>query len=321
MREYHTQPLVHAVNVTKYFPMDERRITWHKQYLKAVDGVTFDINRGETFSLVGESGCGKSTLGRALVAMYPLTSGEVFIDGRNIGLLKPHELKVIRKKAQYIFQDPSAALNPRLTIGETLLEPFRIHHVSTTMEPKERINYLLQRVGLELYNLSRYPHELSGGQKQRVGIARALALNPDLIICDEVVSALDVSIQAQVINLLADLQQEFSLTYLFISHNLSIVHHVSDRIGVMYLGKLVELGDHAAIFEHPRHPYTQALLSAIPGASLKRTVLSGEVPSPSNPPAGCRFHTRCPRCKNQCATQEPLLAPVGNGHLTACHFA
>jgi peptide/nickel transport system ATP-binding protein/oligopeptide transport system ATP-binding protein len=309
------------VGVKKYFPLTERRITWNKHYVKAVDGVSFDINRGETFSLVGESGCGKSTLGRTLVGMYPLSSGEIFIDGQNIGTLTSRELKAVRKKAQYVFQDPSAALNPRLTIGETLLEPFRIHHVATAAERKKRIGYLLQCVGLESYNLSRYPHELSGGQKQRVGIARALTLNPDLIVCDEVVSALDVSIQAQVINLLTDLQKEFSLTYLFISHNLSIVHHISDRVGVMYLGNLVESGDHAAIFEHPRHPYTQALLSAIPGAGLKRVVLKGEVPSPSHPPAGCRFHTRCPHCKTLCTTEEPPLAPLEGGHLVACHFA
>jgi peptide/nickel transport system ATP-binding protein/oligopeptide transport system ATP-binding protein len=314
-------PLVHAVRVKKYFPLNERRITWNKHYVKAVDGVSFDINRGETFSLVGESGCGKSTLGRTLVGMYPLSSGEIFIDGQNIGTLAPRELKAVRKKAQYVFQDPSAALNPRLTIGETLLEPFHIHHVATMAERKKRIGYLLQCVGLESYNLSRYPHELSGGQKQRVGIARALTLNPDLIVCDEVVSALDVSIQAQVINLLTDLQKEFSLTYLFISHNLSIVHHVSDRLGVMYLGNLVESGDHAAIFEHPRHPYTQALLSAIPGAGLKRVALRGEVPSPSHPPVGCRFHTRCPYCKTLCTTEEPPLAPFEGGHLVACHFA
>jgi peptide/nickel transport system ATP-binding protein/oligopeptide transport system ATP-binding protein len=315
------QPLVRAVKVKKYFPLEDRRVTWNKQYIKAVDGVSFDINRGETFSLVGESGCGKSTLGRTLIGMYPLSSGEVFIDGQNMGTLNPRELKAVRKKAQYIFQNPSAALNPRLTIKETLLEPFRIHHVAAAAERKKRIDYLLRCVGLEPYNLSRYPHELSGGQKPRVGIARALALNPDLIICDEVVSALDVSIQAQVINLLADLQKEFSLTYLFISHNLSIVHHVSDRIGVMYLGNLVESGDRTAIFEYPRHPYTQALLSAIPGSGLKRVALRGEVPSPLHPPAGCRFHTRCSHCKDLCTTQEPPYTSLEGDHFVACHFA
>jgi peptide/nickel transport system ATP-binding protein/oligopeptide transport system ATP-binding protein len=312
--------LVRAVGVKKYFSLEERRFSWNKRYVKAVDGVSFDILQGETCGLVGESGCGKSTLGRSLAALYPLSAGEVFIDGQNITTLKSHELKNVRKKTQFVFQDPSAALNPRLTIGDTLLEPFRVHRVFTPEERNERVNYLMDRVGLAPYNLARYPHELSGGQKQRVGIARALALNPQLIICDEVVSALDVSIQAQVINLLADLQKEFSLTYLFISHNLSVVHHVSSRVGVMYLGKLVELGSHRHIFEAPRHPYTKALLSAIPGSGAERVILSGEVPSPSNPPPGCPFHTRCPRCTELCKAQAAPLNPVEDGHFVACHL-
>jgi peptide/nickel transport system ATP-binding protein/oligopeptide transport system ATP-binding protein len=313
------EALVRIENIKKYFPLEERRLSWFKRYVKAVDGVSFFIRPGETFSLVGESGCGKSTLGRAVAALHPVTSGEVYIEGQNIASLNTAGLKAMRKKVQFIFQDPSAALNPRLTIGDTLLEPFRIHREFSPKERGERIAYLMDKVGLSAYHLTRYPHELSGGQKQRIGIARALALNPSVIICDEVVSALDVSIQAQVINLLADLQKEFFLTYLFISHNLSVVHHVSDRVGVMYLGKLVEVGDKVAIFDHPRHPYTRALLSAILGNSAKRIILQGEPPSPSNPPQGCRFHTRCPHCTELCETTEAPLEDSGRGHLVACH--
>jgi peptide/nickel transport system ATP-binding protein/oligopeptide transport system ATP-binding protein len=241
-------------------------------------------------------------------------------DGEVLAEKRGRSLKNFRRKMQFIFQDPSAALNPRLTIGDTLLEPFRIHHSGTKDERRDRVRFLMDRVGLSEYHLSRYPHELSGGQKQRVGIARALALNPDLIVCDEAVSALDVSIQAQVINLLADLQKEFSLTYLFISHNLSVVHHVSNKVGVMYLGKLVESGSHRNIFEEPRHPYTKALLSAIPGNGVERIILTGDVPSQTRPPEGCRFHTRCPRCQAICRTAEPPLDPVGEGHYVACHL-
>ncbi|MDR3343953.1 MAG: ATP-binding cassette domain-containing protein [Treponema sp.] len=310
--------LVRAQGIRKYFPLRDGR-PWNKRFVKAVDDVSFDIYRGETFGLVGESGCGKSTLGRVLVLLYPLNAGTILFDGQDIAGLRFRELKNFRKKMQCIFQDPSASLNPRVTIGNILLEPFRIHRVGTPEERQHRIRFLLERVGLSEYHLSRYPHELSGGQKQRVGIARALALNPRLIVCDEAVSALDVSIQAQVINLLSDLQQEYSLTYLFISHNLSVVHHVSSRVGVMYLGKLVEVGNHRDIYEGALHPYTTALLSAIPGHGAGRIILSGDVPSPSNPPVGCRFHTRCPQCKSFCQTAEPSLIDVGNGHLVACH--
>jgi peptide/nickel transport system ATP-binding protein/oligopeptide transport system ATP-binding protein len=311
--------LVRIREVRKYFPLRGGR-PWKKQFVKAVDDVSFDIRRGETFGLVGESGCGKSTLGRVLVSLYPPDRGGVIFDGQDMTKLRRGMLKSCRKKMQFIFQDPSASLNPRITIGNILMEPFRIHRVGTREERREKIRFLLDRVGLSEYHLSRYPHELSGGQKQRVGIARALALNPKLIVCDEAVSALDVSIQAQVINLLVDLQREFSLTYLFISHNLSVVHHVSNRVGVMYLGKLVEVGTHDAIYTGARHPYTRALLSAIPGNGVNRTILTGDVPSPSNPPSGCRFHTRCPRREDRCAAGEPPLVTVGPDHQAACHL-
>jgi peptide/nickel transport system ATP-binding protein/oligopeptide transport system ATP-binding protein len=311
--------LVHAEDLRRYFPSREGK-GFRREFIKAVDGVSLDIKRGETFGLVGESGCGKSTLGRALIALHPIDSGKVEVDGRDLATLKGGELKSFRKKMQLIFQDPSAALNPRRTIGDALLEPFKIHRIGTKEERRERIRFLMEKVGLSDYHLSRYPHELSGGQKQRVGIARAVALNPELVVCDEAVSALDVSIQAQVINLLADIQKEFSLTYLFISHNLSVVHHVSSRVGVMYLGKLVELGSHQDIFERPRHPYTKALLSAIPGTGTERIILSGEVPSQTNLPPGCRFHPRCPHCMDICRTADPPKDPAGsdNDQYAAC---
>ncbi|GHV78774.1 ABC transporter ATP-binding protein [Spirochaetia bacterium] len=311
--------MVQAQGLRKYFPLRDGRI-WNRRSVKAVDNVSFDIRRGETFGLVGESGCGKSTLGRSLISLYPLDAGRVIFDGQDLAALKKGELKKFRKKMQFIFQDPSASLNPRIKVKDILLEPFRIHRVGTAEERRQKIRFLLERVGLSKYHLSRYPHELSGGQKQRVGIARALALNPELIVCDEAVSALDVSIQAQVLNLLSDLQGDYHLTYLFISHNLSVVHHVSDRVGVMYLGKLVEVGSHDAIYASPLHPYTRALLSAIPGNGVDRIILQGDVPSPSNPPAGCRFHTRCPYKTPRCVSEEPILRNVGeDGHLAACH--
>ncbi|MDR1933345.1 MAG: ATP-binding cassette domain-containing protein [Spirochaetales bacterium] len=313
--------LLRAEGVKRYFPVKTGAF-FKKSFIKAVDGVSFDIYRGKTFGLVGESGCGKSTLGRALLALYPLTGGKIFFDGQDIAAFNPGELKNFRKRIQFIFQDPSASLNPRATIGNILLEPFRIHKAGGRAERKERILFLLNKVGLSEYHLSRYPHELSGGQKQRVGVARALALNPELIVCDEAVSALDVSIQAQVVNLLEDLQREFSLTYVFISHNLNLVHHVSSRVCVMYLGKIVELGAHDTIYAHTLHPYTKALMSAIPGtpASSGRVILKGDVPSPLNPPAGCRFHTRCPLAREICREHEPALTHAEAGHYVACHL-
>ena len=293
--------------------------------VKAVDGVSFDIRRGETFGLVGESGCGKSTLGRTILGLYRPTSGSVLFDGEPLAAAKGRALKQLRRRMQLIFQDPSASLNPRRTVQEILSEPFIIHGVGARSDRAARIRELMDQVGLSPYHLSRYPHELSGGQKQRLGIARALALKPELIVCDEAVSALDVSIQAQVINLLQDLQGEYGLTYLFISHNLSVVHHISDRVGVMYLGRIVEFGSHEQIYREAFHPYTQALIAARPQADPgrrgeRRLLLEGDVPSPMNPPAGCRFHTRCPWKLELCASVEPELREIGPGHCVACHL-
>ena len=290
--------------------------------VKAVDDVSFEIMKGETFGVVGESGCGKSTLGRALVRLLKPTEGEITLDGKAIAELKGEELKQMRKDAQIIFQDPSASLNPRRTIKQILMEPFEIHGMKGDVEA--RIQELIQLVGLDTYHLSRYPHELSGGQKQRVGIARALALEPKIIICDEAVSALDVSVQAQVLNLLQELKEKLGLTYFFISHNLNVVYQVSDRVAVMYLGKIVEIADYAQLYEKRYHPYTEALLSAIPqvGAEEKseRIRLEGELPSPSNPPSGCRFHTRCPKVCERCMTEEPVFREIDAGHYVACHL-
>ena len=292
--------------------------------VKAVDDVSFHIVKGETFGVVGESGCGKSTLGRTLIRLLRPTEGHIYLDGTDIAGLKGAELKAMRKKAQIIFQAPSACLNPRRTINEILMEPFEIHRLLGQMDVDARILELLQLVGLDEYHLSRYPHELSGGQKQRIGIARALALEPELIICDEAVSALDVSVQAQVLNLLQELKQKLGLTYFFISHNLNVVYHVSDRVGVMYLGKMVEIAAYDQLYEKRYHPYTEALLSAIPQVGeekgQKRIHLEGEVPSPSDPPSGCRFHTRCPKACDRCQRDIPKLREVEPGHFVACHL-
>ncbi len=292
--------------------------------VKAVDDVSFHIVKGETFGVVGESGCGKSTLGWTLIRLLRPTEGHIYLDGTDIAGLKGAELKAMRKKAQIIFQDPSACLNPRRTIKEILMEPFEIHRLLGQMDVDARILELLQLVGLDEYHLSRYPHELSGGQKQRIGIARALALEPELIICDEAVSALDVSVQAQVLNLLQELKQKLGLTYFFISHNLNVVYHVSDRVGVMYLGKMVEIAAYDQLYEKRYHPYTEALLSAIPQVGeekgQKRIHLEGEVPSPSDPPSGCRFHTRCPKACDRCQRDIPKLREVEPGHFVACHL-
>lgn len=292
--------------------------------VKAVDDVSFHIIKGETFGVVGESGCGKSTLGRTLIRLLTPTEGHIYLDGTDIAGLKGAELKAMRKKAQMIFQDPSACLNPRRTIKEILMEPFEIHKLLGQMDVNARILELLQLVGLDEYHLSRYPHELSGGQKQRIGIARALALEPKLMICDEAVSALDVSVQAQVLNLLQELKHKLGLTYFFISHNLNVVYHVSDRVGVMYLGKMVEIAAYDQLYTKRYHPYTEALLSAIPQVGKEegqeRIHLEGEVPSPSNPPSGCRFHTRCPRACDRCQREVPELIEIEPGHLVACHL-
>ena len=280
--------------------------------------------KGETFGVVGESGCGKSTLGRTLIRLQQPTDGHIYLNGTDIAGLKGAQLKEMRKEAQIIFQDPSACLNPRRTIKQILMEPFEIHNLKGKIDVDAKIMELLQLVGLDSYHLSRYPHELSGGQKQRIGIARALALEPQIIICDEAVSALDVSVQAQVLNLLQELKEKLGLTYLFISHNLNVVYQVSDRVGVMYLGKMVEIANYDQLYEKRYHPYTEALLSAIPQVDQEeqkeRIHLEGEVPSPYDPPSGCHFHTRCPKACDKCRQTAPELKEVAPGHYVACHL-
>ena len=316
--------LVELQEVKQYFTV--RKAKGKKALLKAVDGVTFSIRRGETFGLVGESGCGKSTLGKTLLCLYPLTGGKVLFDGGDISRLRGRALKAFRTQSQMIFQDPSSCLNPRRRVLDILMEPFAIHGLYTKEERRRKAMELCDMVGLSRAYLSRYPHEMSGGQKQRVGIARALALHPKLVVCDEPVSALDVSIQAQVINLLEDLQKQLGLTYLFISHNLSVVKHCCQRIGVMYLGRIVELASSGEIYSGALHPYTQALIAAIPkvesagGEKEERLLLSGDLPSPTRLPAGCAFHTRCPYATERCRQERPALREAGPGHFVACHL-
>ncbi|MEJ2733754.1 MAG: dipeptide ABC transporter ATP-binding protein [Anaerolineae bacterium] len=295
--------------------------------IKAVDGITFDIIRGETLGLVGESGCGKSTTGRAILQLYRPTAGEVYFEDQSLTAIKGERLRRMRRRMQMIFQDPYASLNPRMTVGDIIGEPLLVHGLAKSRERRERVQELLRVVGLNPYFVNRYPHEFSGGQRQRIGVARALAVNPDFIICDEPISALDVSIQAQIINLLEDLQAEFNLTYLFIAHDLSVVRHISDRIAVMYLGKIMELTDRQELYDNPLHPYTQALLSAVPipdpvvEEQRQRIILEGDVPSPANPPVGCNFNTRCPVVMDVCREQEPEFEDVGDGHWVACFRA
>lgn len=311
--------LVKADHVKVYFKGKKRG-----QTVKAVDDVSFEIMKGETFGVVGESGCGKSTLGRTLIRLQQPTDGHIYLNGTDIAGLKGAQLKEMRKEAQIIFQDPSACLNPRRTIKQILMEPFEIHNLKGKIDVDAKIMELLQLVGLDSYHLSRYPHELSGGQKQRIGIARALALEPQIIICDEAVSALDVSVQAQVLNLLQELKEKLGLTYFFISHNLNVVYQVSDRVGVMYLGNFVEVGEKEKIYSNPMHPYTQALLSAVPVpdpmAKRERILLEGSIPSAHKPPTGCKFHTRCPKCMECCKTQAPERYEVDDGHYVYCHL-
>ncbi len=319
--------LVQVKDLKKHFPI-RRGIFIQRQVgaVRAVDGVSFDIYRGETLGLVGESGCGKSTTGRTMLQLYRPTSGSVLFKGKDLTQLKGAQLRRERRHMQMIFQDPYASLNPRMTVGKIVEEPLEIHNIGTPKERKERVAELLNLVGFSPSFVNRYPHEFSGGQRQRIGIARALALQPEFIVLDEPISALDVSIQAQVVNLLEDLQDKFNLTYLFIAHDLSMVRHISDRTAVMYLGKVVELADRDELYSHPLHPYTQALLSAVPipdpkkERQRKRIVLEGDVPSPVNPPSGCRFRTRCPLAKDICAEQEPEWREVSPGHWVACHL-
>jgi oligopeptide/dipeptide ABC transporter ATP-binding protein len=317
--------LIEARRLVKHYPIFGGVMLKPVAAVKALDDVSLSIDRGETLGLVGESGCGKTTFGRAILRLEEPTSGEVYFEGRNILGYSAAQIRLLRRRMQIIFQDPFSSLNPRKTIAQIVGQPLRIHGVTRRAEREARVARLLEVVGLRPEHLRRYPHQFSGGQRQRIGVARALALNPDLIVCDEAVSALDVSIQAQVINLLMDLQAEFKLTYLFISHDLSVVEHVSDRVAVMYLGKLVELAPSPALYQHPFHPYTQALLSALPlpDPRLKRrhAILRGDVPSPIDPPPGCRFHTRCPHVQDVCRRQEPLLREITPRHTAACHFA
>jgi len=311
-------------NIVKHFPARGGMFKKSDGVVHAVDGVSFSIEEGETFGLVGESGCGKSTLGRVIARLIEPTSGEVIFDSKDITRLKAKGLKSVRRGLQLIFQDPYASLNPRMPVGEIIGEALKIHNIANGKERGERVKKLIDIVGLPKDSAYRYPHEFSGGQRQRIGIARALALNPRFIIADEPISALDVSIQAQIINLFKDLQKEFGLTYLFITHDLRVVEYISNRIAVMYLGKIVEIGNSADIYSHPVHPYTEALLSAVPmpdpKRKKKRIILKGDIPSPLNPPSGCRFHTRCIYAQERCRVEEPLLIPRRDNRLAACHF-
>jgi oligopeptide/dipeptide ABC transporter ATP-binding protein len=316
--------LVEARNLKKYFPVKKGLLSRRKSYVRAVDGVTFSIHKGETLGLVGESGCGKSTTGRMIMRLLAPTEGEIWFNGKDISRFNDHQLREIRKELQMVFQDPYASLNPRMTVGEIIAEPLVVHNMLTGKEKESRVHELLELVGLTSYHAKRYAHEFSGGQRQRIGIARALALNPKLIVADEPVSALDVSIQSQVLNLMQDLQQEFGLTYLFISHDLSVVEHISNRVGVMYLGRIVEISDKDSLYDKPLHPYTQSLLSAVPVANPRikkeRIILEGDIPSPSNPPKGCAFHPRCRSCMDICKTTVPEMKEIDPGHYAACHL-
>ncbi|MFB6362883.1 ABC transporter ATP-binding protein [Paenibacillus elgii] len=318
-----TKPLVEVKNLRKVFPIKKG---WFGKpaLLRAVDNVSFSIHKGETFSIVGESGCGKSTTGRLITRLLAPSEGEIWFDGQEIGKLDESRIRPLRRQMQMVFQDPYASLNPRMKIKDIIAEPLLIHEKMSAAEREKDVQRLLEVVGLSSFHGERYPHEFSGGQRQRVGIARALAVKPSLIVADEPVSALDVSIQSQVLNLLQDLQEELGLTYLFISHDLSVVEHISDRIGVMYLGSMVELADKDAIYEKPLHPYTQALFSSVPvpDPRLKREkiVLKGDLPSPVNPPSGCRFHTRCPVATDVCRTKSPVFQEQEPGHYVACHL-
>ncbi len=317
--------LVVVENLVKYFPIRGGFFRRVQAHVRAVDGISFTIKRGETLGLVGESGCGKTTTGRTILRLTPHTSGKVYFEGKDIFSLRGKALKEIRKDMQIVFQDPYSSLDPRIPVGESIVEGLVVHKIGTPQERWEKAIHLLRQVNMEDFHARRYPHEFSGGQRQRIGIARALALEPKFIVADEPVSALDVSVQAQVLNILMDLQEQYGLTYLFIAHNLSVVEHISNRVGVMYVGKMVELGPREEIFKHPLHPYTKALMSAIPipdphqAGSRQRIILEGDVPSPINPPTGCRFHPRCRYAiKGLCDREEPPFKDYGGGHFVAC---
>ena len=322
--EIDPEVLLSVQNLTKYFPITGGLFSRTVGHVKAVDGVSFDVKRGETLGLVGESGCGKTTTGRAVLRLIEPTSGNVYFEGKDIVKASKSELRNLRREMQIVFQDPFGSLNPRMSVGEIIEEPLAIHKIGNNQERQKRVRELLEVVGLAAYHIRHYPHEFSGGQRQRIGIARALALNPKLVVADEPVSALDVSIQSQILNLMEDLQREFGLTYLFIAHGLNVIRHISDRVGVMYLGVMMEIAESEEIYKHPLHPYTEALFSAIPipnpAARRERIILQGDVPSPVNPPSGCRFHTRCPIAQEQCKVERPPLKESAPGHWVACHF-
>ncbi|MFR2710907.1 ABC transporter ATP-binding protein [Frisingicoccus sp.] len=324
MTEKSKTPLLEVKDLKKWFPAKKSPFSREKVFIKAVDGVSFTLNEGETLGVVGESGCGKSTMGRSVLRLLEPTGGQVIFNGVDYTALKDKELRDSRKELQIIFQDPYASLDPRMTIGDIIAEPLDIQLKLPAKERMQRVLETMERAGLNTRFVNRYPHEFSGGQRQRIGIARAIVLNPKIMVCDEPVSALDVSIQAQVINLLMDLQKEMGMAYIFISHDLSVIKHISDRVAVMYLGHLVEIADKKDIYAHPMHPYTVALLSAIPVPDRKhkkeKIVLEGDLPSPANPPSGCVFHTRCYKAQDICKTEVPELKDCGNGHCCACHF-
>ena len=317
--------LIDVIDLKKYYPLTAGLLSRHAGDVKAVDGVTFSIGKGEIMGLVGESGCGKSTLGRTILRLEEPTSGKILYNGEDIAALNRKEMRSLRKELQIVFQDPEASLDPRMSVGDSIAEPLIVHHLGSDREQSQRIAALMEQVGLQPDQAELYPHEFSGGQKQRIGIARALAVNPSLIVADEPVSALDVSIQAQILNLLLDIQQKYGLSYLFIAHDLAVIKYMAHRIAVMYLGKIVELADNAELFSNPLHPYTISLLAAVPdvrkrGQETTRELLSGDVPSPVNPPSGCRFHTRCPRAVDICSHEKPVLREVKPGHQAACHL-